>query len=122
MLTIPALVTIVGGFVSFGAFVFGALKYNREEAGKIVTQQTNVLTDMRALNDELVEHIARLREERDSLREQRDDLRTKVDACSNEIRELRAVIEALEKKIVSLEATISHLEELLNKRAEADGG
>lgn len=104
MTLLPVILTIIGGLVGSGGIVFGALRYNRDEAGKVVTQQTNVLTDMRGLNDELVEALARLREER-------DDLRRQLAECTGEAGDRRDMIEGLKAKLKQRDTKIERLEE-----------
>lgn len=86
-----AFVTVAGS----GGVVFGALRYNRDEAGKIVVQQTSVLTDMRGLNDELQEALQRTRGERDELLQQ-------VRSCREEMAELRGQVKALQAALAEV--------------------
>jgi septal ring factor EnvC (AmiA/AmiB activator) len=86
-----AFVTVAGS----GGVVFGALRYNRDEAGKIVIQQTSVLTDMRGLNDELQEALNRTRTER-------DELLSEVRGCREEIARLRGQVTALQDALAEL--------------------
>lgn len=114
MTLLPVILTIIGGLVGSGGIVFGALRYNRDEAGKVVTQQTNVLTDMRGLNDELVEALARLREERDDLRRQLAECtgesggrRDMIDELKGKLKQRDAKIDRLEGRITALEAELA---------------
>jgi chromosome segregation ATPase len=86
---IPILLAAIATLIGSGGIVWGALRYNREEAGKIVVQQTAVLTDMRGLNDELQEALTRTRTER-------DELRGEVRKCREEIAELNGMVKALQ--------------------------
>jgi len=88
---LAAIVTIAGS----GGVVFGALRYNRDEAGRIVEQQTSVLTDMRGLNDELQEALSRTRTERDELRDE-------VRKCRDEIMGLRGQVKALQDSLAEV--------------------
>jgi chromosome segregation ATPase len=82
---LAAIVTVAGS----GGVVFGALRYNRDEAGRIVQQQTSVLTDMRGLNDELQEALNRTRAER-------NELLGEVRGCREEIAALSGQVKALQ--------------------------
>jgi chromosome segregation ATPase len=53
-----AAATVLAGL---GALVFGALRFNREDAKSVVDQQSTLLSDMRSLNDELAEALERCR-------------------------------------------------------------
>lgn len=64
---IPIIIAVVVAVAGSGGVVFGALRYNRDEAGRVVTQQTAVLESMRILNDELQSALDRVRLERDNL-------------------------------------------------------
>jgi cell division protein FtsB len=61
-----------------GGLVFGALRYNREESGKVISQHSIILADMRTLNEELHQALQRTREERDALTEEVTKLRYDV--------------------------------------------
>lgn len=111
---LPIILTLIGAMVGSGGILFGAIRYNREEAGKIVAQQTNVLSDMRLLNDELIEALTRVKDERDNLQEAVRLLREKLDEETDEVRRLRRKIESLERKIDQLEITIAELNGRLN--------
>lgn len=81
--------------------VFAALRFNREDASAVVAQQSTVLADMKALNDELAEAAARIRTERDellqrvtALGEQVADAAARIELLQEEIRELRADLRA----------------------------
>lgn len=93
---LPVIISLVVGLVGSGGIVFGALRYNRDEAGKIVTQQTNVLTDMRGLNDELNESLGRMRAER-------DELIKEVGTCKSETQELSVINARLAREYRNVE-------------------
>ncbi len=87
--TLPVLLAAIVTLAGSGGIVFGALRYNRDEAGKIVGQQASVLSDMRGLIDELQEALVRTRTER-------DELLGEVRGCREEIAMLNGKIEALQ--------------------------
>lgn len=88
MQIIPILVAAIVGLVGSGGVVFGALRYNRDEAGRIVDQQTAVLTDMRGLNDELQDAYERSTHELGLCRRQ-------VAALTDEVMTLRRQVTRL---------------------------
>ncbi len=57
---VGAVATAVAGIL--GA-LYAALRFQREDAGAVVTQQAQVLAAMRGLNEELTKALARCREE-----------------------------------------------------------
>ena len=82
------------GLVGLIGVVFGALRFQRDEAGKIVAQQTAVLGDMRDLNDELQDALARTRDERDQFAGEVRLLRETVQRLEDEVRKLRIALDA----------------------------
>jgi outer membrane murein-binding lipoprotein Lpp len=72
------LVALAIGVMGVAGVVFTALKYNRDDTTAIVTQQSTIVKDMQALNDELRTQIDRLRQENDQLRSTVDRLSQKV--------------------------------------------
>lgn len=85
-MTITVILGIVAALVGSGGIVWGALRYNRQEAGEIVQQHSQILADMRSLNEEL--HLALSR-----AREERDQLRTEVEKLNYEVGRLRILYE-----------------------------
>jgi peptidoglycan hydrolase CwlO-like protein len=86
---IGAIVALVGS----GGVVFAALRFNREETGKIVDQQTIILDNMRTLNDELQEALERTRDQLKQTRTERDELRHEVEELRIEVTRLRHAID-----------------------------
>lgn len=92
---LPAIISAVIALAGTGGVVFGALRYNRDEAGKVVTQQTTVLTSMQALNDELTDALTRAREDAVHFRTERDELVNELQGCRKEIKDLRVEVKRL---------------------------
>lgn len=111
--TIPVILAIMGAFAGSGGILFGAVRYNRDEAGKVIVQQTSILTDMRALNDELIESLDRVRTERDAVRLDRDQLRNQLTECKEETRALRWQVKKLDTQIKDLKVSITDLKDRL---------
>lgn len=59
-----AALTAIGGL---GAVLFAALRFNREDAGAVVEQQSTLIGDMRALNEELQGALTRARQDLDRI-------------------------------------------------------
>lgn len=87
---VPLIISVVVAVAGSGGIVFGALRYNRDEAGRVVTQQTAVLESMRGLNDELQSALDRVRLERDDLVKEVRDTRVDIAALRIEIHNLQA--------------------------------
>lgn len=85
-MTLPIVLGLIVAVAGSGGLVFGALRYNREEAGKVIAQHGQILADMRVLNDELQAALNRTRTERDELNAEVVKLRV-------EIHELRILLE-----------------------------
>lgn len=62
------LVAASGVIAGVGGLVFVALKYNREDATSVIGQQSAILADMKALNDELAGTLDRCQKQRDAAR------------------------------------------------------
>lgn len=99
MTWLPAAISAVIALAGTGGVVFGALRYNRDEAGKVVLQQTTVLTSMQALNDELTDALTRSREDATQFRKERDTLMTELQDCKSEVKDLRVEVRDLHKLI-----------------------
>jgi len=69
---------------ALGGIVFTALRYNRESATSVVAQQSQVVTDMKALNDRLHAAMEDLVHERDELKVQVEKLTAQVERLSRE--------------------------------------
>lgn len=95
MTWLPAAISAIIALAGTGGVVFGALRYNRDEAGKVVTQQTTVLSSMQALNDELSEALTRARADTAHFREERDLLMKDLEVCKKEVQGLRVEITRL---------------------------
>lgn len=90
---LPVALSLFVALVGSGGALFGALRYNRDEAGKVVIQQTAVLTNMQALNDELQGALERARSERDELISELQKTRQELGGCQTEIKRLRVLME-----------------------------
>lgn len=85
----------------FGAII-AAMSFQRNEAGKTVSQQTAVLTDMRDLNDELKEELERTR--------------GRVDALEQALETAQNLNRMLQLSVHHLEAEVASLRHLLEDR------
>jgi uncharacterized coiled-coil DUF342 family protein len=81
----PALIALLTGIIGLGGIVFTALRFRRDDATAIVSQQTAILGNMKQLNDELRISIANIRQERDDLKLQVAALEGKVDELRKEL-------------------------------------
>lgn len=113
---LPAIISAVIALAGTGGVVFGALRYNRDEAGKVVVQQTTVLTNMQALNDELTEALTRARDEAARFRQERDELMAELRNCRSEIAEHRREGEDSRKEIRELRVEVKRLHTLMQRR------
>jgi chromosome segregation ATPase len=119
---LPVILTIVGALVGSGGIVFGALRFNRDETGKTVTQHSKILADMESVNQHLIDELVRLRNELATLRiehdrvtEERNEYRDKVDSCTDQVSRLK-------RKVASLEQIIESHEKLIEQLRGASGG
>lgn len=87
------------GILGAAGLVFTALKFNRDDTSAVVTQQTQILGNMRDLNAELRETATSLRAERDSLREEVEKLRKQVDDLTFELRAANAALSGQVERI-----------------------
>jgi len=91
------LVAASGVIAGVGGLVFVALKYNREDATSVIGQQSAILADMKALNDELAGTLERCQKQRDAARalvETRLEEANQVLAASVEkSRQVRVILE-----------------------------
>lgn len=71
-----ALLTAVAGI---GGILVALFKFRGESTSTVVTQQTQILQDMKTLNDELKIALQDAKLERDDLRQQVHELRVEVD-------------------------------------------
>lgn len=97
---LAAALPLIIGIVGLGGLLFTALRFRRDDTTAIVTQQSTILGDMKALNEELRETTVKLREERDALRGQVEQLTGQVNALRTE---LRAANEVLSTKVSRIE-------------------
>jgi ABC-type transporter Mla subunit MlaD len=68
---------LIGGG-GLAALIFGALRFNRQDAGEVVTQAKDVMASMRELIDELQADRDRLQGLLDTCRRERDEFREKA--------------------------------------------
>ena len=84
------IIALVIGVFGIAGVIFTALKYNRDDTTAVVTQQSQILGDMKQLNDEWRATAELLRVERDELRTQVEGLRGQVEALRVELRAANA--------------------------------
>ena len=96
-------IAIVIGVAGLAGVIFTALRFRRDDTTAVVTQQSTILNDMKALNGELRETAESLRSERDALREQVSNLSGQVEALRVELREasrgLSGQVTAIQEKL-----------------------
>lgn len=92
--SIPGWLTFLIGSSGFLGLLFGLLRYNREEAGKIVSQSSQVLADMIKLNDELKESLNEAKKERDELKRELNFTRDEVRLLKSQVTRLVALLRA----------------------------
>ncbi len=80
----PAVAVAAG----FGTLIFAALRHPREEATAVVEQQSQLMTDMRGLNDELQEALDRCRREREWCRGERHRLEARCKQLEQRLTDL----------------------------------
>ena len=100
-----ALLAIITGILGLAGLIFTALKYNRDDTSAVVNQQSQILGDMKALNDELHKALDELRSERDGLRKQVEELRSKIEDLTVELRVANA---KLSGQMGRLQDTLDH--------------
>jgi chromosome segregation ATPase len=117
MTWLPVLLTVVGALVGSGGIVFGALRFNRDETGKTVTQHSAILADMESVNQHLISELDRLRRQLDELRAEHETLLEDRARLRRLVGEHVEDITALKRKVASLEKTI---EEIHSKNQELE--
>jgi uncharacterized coiled-coil DUF342 family protein len=83
---------LVIGVLGLAGLVFTALRYQRDDTTAVVSQQAQITSEMKTLNDELRTTTTGLREERDELRGEVNRLSGQVDVLRDELREAHAQI------------------------------
>ena len=73
---------IIIGIIGLAGVIFTALRFGRDDTTAVVSQQAQITTEMKSLNDELRVTVDRLRDERDELRQE-------VTRLSAQVEELR---------------------------------
>lgn len=73
-----SLLAIITGILGLSGLIFTALRYNRDDSKSIVEQQSAVLKDMAALNDQEAKALTDARAERDALRTENERLRDEL--------------------------------------------
>lgn len=110
-----ALVAVGGVVAGVGGLVFVALKYNREDATSVIGQQSSILADMKALNDELAGSLERCQKQRDvarSVAERRLEEAKQVLAAS--VEKSRQARVTLEEKLGTSQDDLFDLERALD--------
>ena len=85
---IPSVMAILG----IGGLIFTALRFRRDDTTAVVGQQSQILGNMRDLNNELRLSEAAAREERDRLRGEVGKLSKQVDDLTVELRVANAAL------------------------------
>lgn len=94
-----AALTVVG---ALGALIFGALRFNREDAKSVVDQQSTLLGNMQALNDELQGALDRCTARRAELEVQQRKLEIAHRDCDDEIARLKGELAGVRVKLERL--------------------
>ncbi len=93
-MTTAELIAMSIGILGVAGLVFTALKYNRDDTTAIVNQQTEILGNMKTLNEELRESV-------DDLRQQRDDARAESARLSGQVEALRVELRSANERIAA---------------------
>lgn len=88
--------------VGSGGIVFGALRFNREEATRIVEQQSTILSNMEILYEAT-------KEERDALQKNVSELRDELQEARQEAQKYYDEASALREEVVKLRTSIEGL-------------
>jgi hypothetical protein len=78
------------GVFGVAGIIFTALRFRRDDTTAVVTQQSQITTEMKTLNDELRATTASLREERDQLRLEVQRLSGQIDVLRSELHTAQA--------------------------------
>jgi len=108
-LDLAALTTFTGPVVVLAGVVFLALRYNREETGKIVSQQASVLDDMNSVYERLKDALSRAEKERDAAQRERDETKAERDALRSEVAALHSEVEAARQANERLAGQVAQL-------------
>lgn len=84
----------LGAIAAIATVVFAALKYNREDAGQVVQQQSTILGDQQRLNDRLKEALADCRAERARLEAEHERLVAAHLEMTDKFRQVEASLRA----------------------------
>lgn len=103
------LTTFTGPVVVLAGVVFAALRYNREETGKTVEQQTQVLGNMKDVYEALERSLKRAESEREEAQEERDKARAERDAQRVEANALREEVAAARQEVGAARGEIATL-------------
>lgn len=129
MTLLPVILTIMGALVGSGGIVFGALRFNRDETGKTVTQHSKILADMESINQHLISELERVRKDLDELRaeydkllDERNEYRNKVDSCTDNLQRTNRKVASLEQTITDHETRTGELEALIAQLRKEQGG
>lgn len=91
-INIPQVLALIIGLVGLAGVIFTALRFRRDDTTAVVTQQSIIVNDMKAINDELRTTAASLKEERDACKDEvkglRGELREARDHLSGQMTEL----------------------------------
>lgn len=94
-----AALTVVG---ALGALIFGALRFNREDAKSVVDQQSTLLTNQQSMNDQIQRELDRCMARRAELEERQRVLEEEHRNCDLEITRLRRELTAVQAKLARL--------------------
>jgi uncharacterized protein HemX len=89
---VASLLALAIGVIGLAGVLFTALRFRRDDTTAVVSQQAQITTEMKALNDELRLTATSLREERDGLRVQVDRLTGQIEALRIELHEAQAQV------------------------------
>lgn len=121
-MTVSVVLGVIVALAGSGGILFGALRFNREEATRVVGQQAQILDDMRDLYE--------------VTRTERDALREEVRRCSDEIERLNKSIrgslwaqlqqkdegKALSREVERLRRALEDKEDTSGNPEEQEGG
>jgi hypothetical protein len=81
--------SIVIGLFGLSGIVFTALRFRRDDTTAVVTQQTQITTEMKTLADEQRLALERVRDERDALKAEVARLTGQIEVLREDLREAR---------------------------------
>lgn len=117
---IPLLTVVIG---LLGG-IFAAMRFNRQDAKTIVETQSTVISDIKTVNDELVEATVRIRAERDDLQKEVTQCSQLVKILQNEVQQLRDDLQInsdlAKTTIIGLEKEVNRLSIYVRQWIQSD--